>query len=192
MKILCSLMFVFSICLPSLLMAQTLMPFNTKDLPKAKGLDITIKYPSDWKQEKPSQVNVITKFTKKYSGENLGMMMLSIYDLEPSVFKALNNGSTDVWRQLNSENNTKLLNIVKTKKSEQDVYIADTKQTAEGPGFIIDMRLKNMQLLYKEKLLSLSCGILVRKGLTDNELDISFDKVAKECSQFFNSLDLTQ
>jgi hypothetical protein len=175
-----------------LLMAETLIPFSTKDLPKAKGLDITIKYPSDWRQEDASRLNVITKFTKKYSGENLGMMMLGVYDLEPSVFKALNNGSTDVWRQLNSANNIKVLNIIKTKKEGRDIYFSETKNTFAGPEFTITMRYKEMQLLYKEKLLTLTCGIIVRNSPADNELDQSLNKVVKECEQFFDSLVLTK
>lgn len=191
MKVLYGLMFVFSTCLPSLSAAQTLVSFNTKDLPKAKGLDITVKHPSDWRIDESNRPNIVGKFVKK-TPDTYNSMIVIIANASPSDIREFQNSSLDELRKMNTFDNTVAIKVTKVKLEDQDAYITDVRSTEERMNVKAKTRMQFLQMIYKDKLISMNCGVVKNDKFSEADLENSFKMIEKQCFNFFNSLVLVQ
>lgn len=190
-KLLHGPLFVFVLSFSSLISAQTLIPFNTKGLPKARGLDITIKHPADWKIDESSRPNIVVKFTK-ITQDSHNLMMLLVADVSPSDIRRLKNSSLEDWQKMNTVDNTKATKVTKVRLEGEDAYIVDVNSIDERMNLKGKIRAQILQMLFKDKLISMNCGVIKSDKYTDLEMERAFKAIENDCLKFFNSLVLVQ
>ena len=78
--------------------------YNSKDNPKAKGVDFSVKVPKSWKSQEANRPNIVRKFTSNngYIVEDTFMenIMLGVYDLPIEVKKLTSQDVTDVCNDI--------------------------------------------------------------------------------------------
>ena len=78
--------------------------YNSKDNPKAKGVDFSVKVPKSWKSQEANRPNIVRKFTSNngYIVEDTFMenIMILVYDLPIEVKKLTSQDVTDVCNDI--------------------------------------------------------------------------------------------
>ena len=78
--------------------------YNSKDNPKAKGVDFSVKVPKSWKSQEANRPNIVRKFTSNngYIVEDTFMenIMLGVYDLPIEVKKLTSQDVTDICNDI--------------------------------------------------------------------------------------------
>ncbi len=103
--------------------------YNSKDNPKAKGVDFTVKVPKSWKSQEANRPNIVRKFTSNngYIIEDTFMesIMLLVYDLPIEVNSLTQQDVNDVCNDL--PENAVLRECKKTNLENLPVIIQRTK-----------------------------------------------------------------
>ena len=78
--------------------------YNSKDNPKAKGVDFSVKVPKSWKSQEANRPNIVRKFTSNngYIIEDtfIENIMILVYDLPIEVKKLTSQDVTDVCNDI--------------------------------------------------------------------------------------------
>ena len=78
--------------------------YNSKDNPKAKGVDFSVKVPKSWKSQEANRPNIVRKFTSNngYIIEDtfIENIMILVYDLPIEVKKLTSQDVTDICNDI--------------------------------------------------------------------------------------------
>ena len=81
-----------------------LQTYNSKDNPKAKGVDFSVKVPKSWKSQEANRPNIVRKFTSNngYIIEDtfIENIMILVYDLPIEVKKLTSQDVTDICNDI--------------------------------------------------------------------------------------------
>jgi len=170
--------------------SQTIVRYDSTGNPKAKGLSVIVKHPSDWIGAEGERPNIVQKFVKKYPTFNASMM-LQILNLPPNSESEIKSFKASDWREVLSDVG-EVSNVSKTQLENQDAYIADIHITQERAGLKIEQKQRVLGLFYKNKWIWLWCGVGGLPSQSRNKVEADFKIVESQCFQFYNSLVLLQ
>ena len=165
--------------------AQNLTRIDLTGHPKAKGIALAIKYPSDWEVKEGERPNIVKKFTKNYS-DSLGMMMVQVLSLPVEARAEMKSFSLKDWRDVLSETGT-VISVSKTKLEMEDAFVGDLFIKMERMGISPYQRQRVVGLYYKDKWIWLWCGVIGNPQMSSSQVDVRFKSVQPQCAQFFNS-----
>jgi len=166
--------------------------FFTKDHPKAKGINISIEYPSHWESAEGERPNVVQKFSGDASDGITRSVLILIKDA-PKILSLFS--AEDIANELFSGD------TLKEAIPPGGIYISGKSTKYDGqPGaliiFSIDleqagvtMKLYTLQhiFFYNGKIISVQCGV-GGLGLTQEELYQEFEEYIPLFGQIGNSI----
>lgn len=127
--------------------------YNSKDNPKAKGVDFTVKIPKSWKSQEANRPNIVRKFTSNngYIIEDAFMesIMLSVYDLPSEVNSLTEQDINDVCNDL--PENAVLRECKKTNLENLPVIIQRTKLNVSRLENSMSMEFIQYTIFFKNK-----------------------------------------
>lgn len=127
--------------------------YNSKDNPKAKGVDFTIKLPKSWKSQEANRPNIVRKFTSNngYVIEDAFMesIMLLVYDLPSEVNSLTQQDVNDICNDL--PENAVLRECKKTKLEDLPVILQRTKLSASRLENSMSIELIQYKIFFKNK-----------------------------------------
>jgi hypothetical protein len=127
--------------------------YNSKDNPKAKGVDFTVKVPKSWKSQEANRPNIVRKFTSNngYVIEDAFMesIMLLVYDLPSEVNSLSQQDVNDICNDL--PENAVLRECKKTKLEDLPVVIQRTKLSASRLENSMSIELIQYKIFFKNK-----------------------------------------
>lgn len=165
--------------------AQSLNRIDLTGHPKAKGIAIAVKYPSDWDVKEGERPNIVKKFTKNYS-DSIGMLMVQVLNVPAEARSEVKNFTTKDWREVMSEMGT-VISVSKTKLEMEDAFVADISIKMERMGVSPYQRHKIVSIFYKEKWIWLWCGAVGNPSMSASQIEAKFQTIQPQCAQFFNS-----
>jgi hypothetical protein len=166
--------------------AQSLTSIDLSGHPKAKGLSVKLKYPSNWEVEEGERPNIVKKFTKDYS-DGTAMMMFQINNIPKEAVSEMKSFSIKDMEEGFSKLGT-VITISKTKLEQEDAFVGDLIIKLERVNFKPIQRIRVVSLSYKEKWIFLWCGYVGFPNLNEQQVEQRFQSIAPQCQQFFNSL----
>ncbi len=137
--------------------------YFTKDHPKAKGINISIEYPSDWKRSEGERPNIVQTFTSG-SSNSFTQCIILIKDL-PSFMKLLS------FEELSKEMFTQ--DALKQMIPESAIFIKGDSTKYDGQpgawmiyvmeseraGLKAEMYILQHMFLYSGKIILIQCGV---------------------------------
>lgn len=165
--------------------SKTLTRIDLTGHPKAKGVAIAVKYPSDWEAKEAERPNIVKKFTKNYA-DSIAMMMVQVLNMPVEARAEMRNFSVRDWREVLSETGT-VLSVSKTKLEMEDAYVGDLYIRMERMGISPYQRQKIVSVYYKNKWIWLWCGVIGNPQMNSSQVDAKFQALQPQCNQFFNS-----
>lgn len=177
--------FLLITLLSTQLSAQSLSRIDLTGHPKAKGIAIAVKYPSDWDVKEAERPNIVKKFTKNYS-DSIAMMMVQVINLPIEARAEMKSFNLKDWKEVLSETGT-VISVSKTKLELEDAYVGDLYIKMERMGIAPYQRQKIVSVYYKDKWIWLWCGVVGNPQLSSSQVDARFQMIQTQCTQFFNS-----
>jgi hypothetical protein len=174
--------------------AQNLISFNTKDLPKANGVDLTVQYPKGWTAQDGIRPLVIQNFIKEIpatDGTTLGAMSISIEANAKNQISYIENSNLGEIKK-GMEKIGKVQKISMTKLEQENAALTDVFTVQERAGQKFGTKTRFLFLGFRDNLISLQCGIFTDTTASEEKINILFKKIEGDCMQFFNSLLLNQ
>ena len=154
--------------------------------PKAKGLEISIKYPQGWDPEDGNRPNIVKKFVKNYSS-HISMLMVQVVNIPKEALPESKNFSLTDWSDILSEVGA-VSNLQSLSLEGQKVYVGDVVVKSDRMSETYIQKQRVAGFIYKEKLVWLWCGIVAPATMQMNKIEVNFQANASICYQFFNSL----
>ena len=165
--------------------------YNSKDNPKAKGVDFTVKVPKSWKSQEANRPNIVRKFTSNngYIIEDTFMesIMLLVYDLPIEVNSLTQQDVNDVCNDL--PENAVLRECKKTNLENLPVIIQRTKLNVTRLENSMSMEVIQYNVYFKNKLIMIQgqVGTLNNK-VSEKTLLARFEKYKPIFNYVANSL----
>lgn len=171
--------FVFFIMASSLAYAQTsdidafklnqTQKFFTKDHPKAKGINISLKYPKSWIAEEGERPNIVQKFIKVLDDGITISCMIAIWDIP----EAGDFSDEEIVQEIFSEEgmklllgpNSKLLKHMLTKYDGQPGALSSGVTVEERSGIKVCSYFLRHTFVYSKKVVLVGCAVI---GLLSN------------------------
>jgi hypothetical protein len=166
--------------------------FRTNNKSKYQGLDLSLSYPDQFIMEHDGDYTI---FHKELNKEALMALSLQISTITSGAFR-------EYKRLNNTQIGKKLLNdYLQSDKDKLTIFASKPIVRSSCPGFEVTSSLKFedegksymlffstiMGLLVKDKLVTLSCGIM-SKNMDDNYVSKLFEENTSLCSYYFQSL----
>lgn len=140
--------------------------FSTKDNPKAKGINITVSYPKNWKIGEGNHPNIVKKFESSSSDGVTRMFVILIKDIPDEILKIGN--EEDIANELFSEERLKngelygFSTFIKGGRNKYDdqlgAYIIGAS-VSEYMGLKVNQYFLSHMFLYKNKMILIQCGV---------------------------------
>lgn len=138
--------------------------YSTEGHPKAKGIHISIEYPSHWQRSEGERPNIVQKFTSDASEGLLRMCIIVIKD-QPSFMKLFSSEDiSDVMfeqetlKEMIPENAT-FIKGEQTKYDGQPGAWMTYMTRAKRAGVTIEMYILQHMFLYSGKMIVLECSV---------------------------------
>lgn len=138
--------------------------YSTEGHPKAKGINISIEYPSHWKKSEGERPNIVQKFTSDASDGLLRMCIIGIKD-QPSFMKLFS--SKDISDVMFTQETLKEIvpegaTFIKGEPTQYDgqpgawmIYMSQSERAA----LRAEMYILQHMLLYSGKLIVFECSV---------------------------------
>lgn len=165
--------------------------FDTKNHPKAKGVWLTVRYPTGWEAREGERPNIVQKFSGDYNDMYV-ILSLQILDAGGAVEKECSGMSTSEFADAFSDraNNQFVTNVVKTKHEEKPAFIYEMQSTLQRAGMTFTTTNKVMTLCHRNTLISAWCSPSKFDKATNSIVSSQqqLASISSICFQYFNSL----
>lgn len=132
--------------------------FNTKNEPKAKGLDLSITLPLSWTEQEGTTPNTVRSW-KSEAGSGASLISLLVRDTGDTRTKA------QVQRAIERKELTNMVNpngdikkVIYSEVGNQPGWYAEVELTQKRLEFEIFQAYKNLQVLYGGKTIEIGCS----------------------------------
>ena len=129
--------------------------YNSKDNPKAKGVDFSVKVPKSWKSQEANRPNIVRKFTSNngYIIEDtfIENIMILVYDLPIEVKKLTSQDVTDVCNDI--PENSVLRECKATTLENLPVVVQRLKLNMKRLENSMNMEVVQYNVFYKNKMI---------------------------------------
>ena len=165
--------------------------FDSKNHVKAKGVWLTVRYPTGWTAKEGERPNIVQKFVGDYQGLFV-TLMLQIKDVGGSIEGECRAMSTNEFAQVMKDGNENLrvYGVKKTSHENKPAFMYDMEQNLERAGMKSTMSHRAMSICYKNTFISAWCSPALintaKQTMGSGAADLS--RTAPICNQFFNSL----
>jgi hypothetical protein len=163
--------------------------FDTKNHPKAKGVWLTVRYPSEWQAKEGERPNIVQNFTGYY-GDLFVVLSLQIIDAMAPVEQECMDTSAVQYGELVSSRAAKITKIKKGMHENKPAYFHDVEGSMERAGALMTIRQRGMTVCYKNTLVTAWCTPSkfdpTTKSITSTQREL--DSASILCFQYFNSL----
>lgn len=165
--------------------------YNSKDNPKAKGVDFTVKAPKSWKSEEANRPNIVRKFGSNngYIVEDKFMenIMLMVFDLPIEVNSLTPQDITDVCNDI--PENSILRECKKTELENLPVVIQRIKMNLSRLENSITIEVIQYNIYFKNKLVMIQGQVgTMNDKISEKTLLERFEKFKPVFSYVANSL----
>lgn len=165
--------------------------YNSKDNPKAKGVDFTVKVPKSWKSEEANRPNIVRKFGSNngYIVEDKFMenIMLMVFDLPIEVNSLTQQDITDVCNDV--PENAILRECKKTELENLPVVIQRIKINLSRLENSMIIEVIQYNIYFKNKVIIIQGQIgTMNDKVSEKELLERFEKFKPVFSYVSNSL----
>lgn len=165
--------------------------YDSKNHPKAKGVWVTVRYPTGWEVKEGERPNIVQKFSGDFN-DMFVVLALQILDAGAPVEKECSDMSNAEFAEAFSDkaSNQIVTNVKKTRHEEKPAFLYDMRGTYERAGMSIVTSHRVMTVCYKRNLISTWCS---PSKIDRTNQKISFGQSQLNtanplCFQFFNSL----
>lgn len=165
--------------------------YNSKDNPKAKGVDFTVKAPKSWKSEEANRPNIVRKFGSNngYIVEDKFMenIMLMVFDLPIEVNSLTQQDITDVCNDV--PENSILRECKKTELENLPVVIQRIKINLSRLENSMIIEVIQYNIYFKNKVIIIQGQVgTMNDKVSEKELLERFEKFKPVFSYVANSL----
>ena len=165
--------------------------YNSKDNPKAKGVDFTVKAPKSWKSEEANRPNIVRKFGSNngYIVEDKFMenIMLMVFDLPIEVNSLTPQDITDVCNDI--PENSILRECKKTELENLPVVIQRIKMNLSRLENSITIEVIQYNIYFKNKLVMIQGQVgTMNDKISEKTLLERFEKFKPVFNYVANSL----
>ena len=172
--------------MPFLANSQSLVRYDATGHPKAKGLSLVVKHPSDWMASEGERPNIVQKFTKKYSDFNASLV-LQVNNVPKEALKEVATFTVNDWREVLSELGS-ASNISKTQLEGKAAFVGDVILKMERAGMSLTQKQRVLALFHNGKWVWLWCGAIGMPNLNKEQVESRFASIQNQCFLYFNSL----
>ena len=165
--------------------------YNSKDNPKAKGVDFSVKVPKSWKSQEANRPNIVRKFTSNngYIVEDTFMenIMLGVYDLPIEVKKLTSQDVTDVCNDI--PENSVLRECKATTLENLPVVVQRLKLNMKRLENSMNMEVVQYDVFYKNKMIIIQGQVgTMNENISEKTLLERFEKFKPVFNYVANSL----
>ena len=165
--------------------------YNSKDNPKAKGVDFSVKVPKSWKSQEANRPNIVRKFTSNngYIIEDTFMenIMLGVYDLPIEVKKLTSQDVTDVCNDI--PENSVLRECKATTLENLPVVVQRLKLNMKRLENSMNMEVVQYNVFYKNKMIIIQGQVgTMNEKISEKTLLERFEKFKPVFNYVANSL----
>ena len=165
--------------------------YNSKDNPKAKGVDFSVKVPKSWKSQEANRPNIVRKFTSNngYIVEDTFMenIMLGVYDLPIEVKKLTSQDVTDVCNDI--PENSVLRECKTTTLENLPVVVQRLKLNMKRLENSMNMEVVQYNVFYKNKMIIIQGQVgTMNEKISEKTLLERFEKFKPVFNYVANSL----
>ena len=132
--------------------------FNTKNEPKAKGLDLSITLPLSWTEQEGTTPNTVRSW-KSEAGSGASLISLLVRDTSDTRTKAQDQRAIERKELTNMVNpNGDIKKVIYSEVGNQPGWYAEVELTQKRLEFEIFQTYKNLQVLYGGKTIEIGCS----------------------------------
>ena len=165
--------------------------YNSKDNPKAKGVDFSVKVPKSWKSQEANRPNIVRKFTSNngYIIEDtfIENIMILVYDLPIEVKKLTSQDVTDVCNDI--PENSVLRECKATTLENLPVVVQRLKLNMKRSENCMNMEVVQYNVFYKNKMIIIQGQVgTMNEKISEKTLLERFEKFKPVFNYVANSL----
>ena len=165
--------------------------YNSKDNPKAKGVDFSVKVPKSWKSQEANRPNIVRKFTSNngYIIEDtfIENIMILVYDLPIEVKKLTSQDVTDVCNDI--PENSVLRECKATTLENLPVVVQRLKLNMKRLENSMNMEVVQYDVFYKNKMIIIQGQVgTMNEKISEKTLLERFEKFKPVFNYVANSL----
>ena len=165
--------------------------YNSKDNPKAKGVDFSVKVPKSWKSQEANRPNIVRKFTSNngYIIEDtfIENIMILVYDLPIEVKKLTSQDVTDVCNDI--PENSILRECKATTLENLPVVVQRLKLNMKRLENSMNMEVVQYNVFYKNKMIIIQGQVgTMNEKISEKTLLERFEKFKPVFNYVANSL----
>ena len=165
--------------------------YNSKDNPKAKGVDFSVKVPKSWKSQEANRPNIVRKFTSNngYIIEDtfIENIMILVYDLPIEVKKLTSQDVTDVCNDI--PENSVLRECKTTTLENLPVVVQRLKLNMKRLENSMNMEVVQYDVFYKNKMIIIQGQVgTMNEKISEKTLLERFEKFKPVFNYVANSL----
>lgn len=165
--------------------------YNSKDNPKAKGVDFSVKVPKSWKSQEANRPNIVRKFTSNngYIVEDTFMenIMILVYDLPIEVKKLTSQDVTDVCNDI--PENSVLRECKEAILENLPVVVQRLKLNMKRLENSMNMEVVQYNVFYKNKMIIIQGQVgTMNEKISEKTLLERFEKFKPVFNYVANSL----
>ncbi|WP_141050776.1 hypothetical protein [Aliarcobacter cryaerophilus] len=165
--------------------------YNSKDNPKAKGVDFSVKVPKSWKSQEANRPNIVRKFTSNngYIIEDtfIENIMILVYDLPIEVKKLTSQDVTDVCNDI--PENSVLRDCKATTLENLPVVVQRLKLNMKRLENCMNMEVVQYNVFYKNKMIIIQGQVgTMNEKISEKTLLERFEKFKPVFNYVANSL----
>ena len=165
--------------------------YNSKDNPKAKGVDFSVKVPKSWKSQEANRPNIVRKFTSNngYIIEDtfIENIMILVYGLPIEVKKLTSQDVTDVCNDI--PENSVLRECKATTLENLPVVVQRLKLNMKRLENSMNMEVVQYNVFYKNKMIIIQGQVgTMNEKISEKTLLERFEKFKPVFNYVANSL----
>ncbi len=165
--------------------------YNSKDNPKAKGVDFSVKVPKSWKSQEANRPNIVRKFTSNngYIIEDtfIENIMILVYDLPIEVKKLTSQDVTDVCNDI--PENSVLRDCKEAILENLPVVVQRLKLNMKRLENSMNMEVVQYNVFYKNKMIIIQGQVgTMNEKISEKTLLERFEKFKPVFNYVANSL----
>ena len=165
--------------------------YNSKDNPKAKGVDFSVKVPKSWKSQEANRPNIVRKFTSNngYIIEDtfIENIMILVYDLPIEVKKLTSQDVTDVCNDI--PENSVLRDCKEAILENLPVVVQRLKLDMKRLENSMNMEVVQYNVFYKNKMIIIQGQVgTMNEKISEKTLLERFEKFKPVFNYVANSL----
>jgi hypothetical protein len=165
--------------------------FDSKNHVKAKGVWLTVRYPSGWIAKEGERPNIVQKFVGDYQGLFV-TLMLHIEDAGGAVESECRSMSSNEFAESlrDGNDNMRVYALKKTTHENKPAFMYDIEIKMARAGIQATLSHRAMSICYKNTLISAWCSpaLINTAKQTMGSGAAELSRTAPICHQFFNSL----